>query len=219
MNYINDKNKLLIMARKYEEEFSVNQYDGDLSKNNGFLYQKGSIPILLSAPHSVNHIRDGRLKYADMFTGSTTKIMHELTGCHIIYKTKNDGTDPNHDGIEEDNDYKKTLVNIVKENNIKLFIDLHGTIESRDIDIDIGTNYGDSLNGFDALPEIIMLICEKHGLTNIGINKIFSGDGANNISNNVGNLAKIPSLQFEINRKYRDYEQSLDSYYCLINAL
>ncbi len=219
MNYINDKNKLLVMAGKYEEEFSVNQYDGDLSKNYGFLYHKGSIPILLSAPHSVNHIRDGRLKYADMFTGSITKIMHELTGCHIVYKTKNDGTDPNYDSIEEDNDYKNTLIKIVKENNIKLFIDLHGTIESRDIDIDIGSNYGDSLNGFNALPEIIMLICHKHGLTNIGINKIFNADGANNISKNVGELGKIPSLQLEINRKYRDYEESFDTYYCLINAL
>lgn len=215
----NENNKLIEMAIKYEEHFSANQYNGNILSNDSFIYQKGDIPILLSAPHAVNHVRNGEIKYADMYTGSIIKVLQELTGCHVIYKTKNDNTDPNYDTFESDNGYKKKIIDIINENNIKLFIDLHGAAESRDIDIDLGTNLGKTLNGFDFIPGIIEVLCDKYKITNVGNNKIFNASSPNNVTNTVGNICKIPALQFEINRKYRDFNQYLDNYNNLINAL
>lgn len=219
MSSVISANKLIRLSRKYEKQFSDNQYDGDMKSKDGYVYSKGSIAILISAPHGVNHIREGKVKYADMYTGAIIKLMHELTGCHAIYKINKHGSDPNYDSYERDDDYKKTIVDIIEKNNIKLFIDLHGCARERCMDLDIGTNFGKSLNGFDDLPEIIKTIFRNNDILNITHNKIFTANSANNISRNAAERTGIASIQLEINRVYRDFNSHFINYQKLIEAL
>ena len=51
---------------KEEKEFFENNYKGEGSED--FKYSEGSIPILISAPHSVKQIRNNEYKAADIYT-------------------------------------------------------------------------------------------------------------------------------------------------------
>jgi transposase len=53
-----------------------------------FWLSVGELPILLSAPHDVRHIRQRKIKMSDQFTGSIVYLLHKLTGCHAISVTK-----------------------------------------------------------------------------------------------------------------------------------
>ena len=87
-----------------EKEFFTNKYMG-LSKND-YKYKKGSIPILISAPHSVKQIRNDELKPADIYTGAIIKTLGKNTNAHIIYKTHTKG-DENH--TDESTPYRKKI--------------------------------------------------------------------------------------------------------------
>ncbi len=119
-------NKLRKLINKYEKEFSMNNYNGDLTKENSYTYINGIIPILISAPHCVNHYRGGNLKKAEILTGSLLKVLHRRTNCHIIYKNKNDGYDFNYDRNGMANEYKEKIIDIIEKERIVFFIDIHG---------------------------------------------------------------------------------------------
>ena len=72
---------------KYEKHFSKNLYNGHGRK--GFRIIEGSITIMVSAPHSVNQLREGQMKYADRFPGCIAMYLQNMTGCHLIYSSKN----------------------------------------------------------------------------------------------------------------------------------
>lgn len=80
---------------KYEKDFSKNLYNGHGRK--GVRIIEGSIPIMVSASHSVNQYREGQVKYADRFTGGIAMYLQKMTGCHLIYSKKNKNNDPNYD--------------------------------------------------------------------------------------------------------------------------
>ena len=72
---------------KYEKKFSCRKYNGRGKKE--FKIKEGNIPVMISAPHSINQFREGQLKYADMYTGGIALFLHEITGCHVIFSSKN----------------------------------------------------------------------------------------------------------------------------------
>ena len=51
----------------------MNNYDGDWS--NLFKIHRGAVPIMISAPHAVNHFSRGKMKYAEMFTGGIAEYL------------------------------------------------------------------------------------------------------------------------------------------------
>src|SRR5512138_3629410 len=52
-----------------------------------FGYNKGSIPILISAPHGAKHYRteEGRWKSEDAYTSSLAIELGRMTGAHVLY--------------------------------------------------------------------------------------------------------------------------------------
>ena len=74
---------------KEEKELFENNYKGEGSED--FKYSEGSIPILISAPHSVKQIRNNEYKAADVYTGALIKTLSKTTKAHVIYKTKTKG--------------------------------------------------------------------------------------------------------------------------------
>lgn len=200
---------------EYERIFSQNNYNGDVSNSNSFSYKQGSIPIILSSGHCVNQTRLGKLKVADTYTGSLINILHDLTDCHIIYKLKNDGVDVNFDNIEEDGGYKKFLSNVIKDNNIKLLIDVHGAAKWREFGLEIGSS-----NGYTLSQEKLDLIIDHFKNYDIDIiaNTVFPATFENTVTKSIKNLTNIETFQLEINKKYRDIED-IDNMMLLIEAL
>lgn len=81
-----DKHDIKMRIKKIKElnrVFEHNRYNG--SGKESFEFIDGNIPILISAPHAVNHFRNGAVKYADKLTGGLAKFLHNETGCHVIF--------------------------------------------------------------------------------------------------------------------------------------
>jgi len=188
---------------KLEGRFLANQYSGEAS-NPSFFITKGSRPILLSAPHSVNHPRGGTIKRADVFTGSLAMILSSITDSSAIVQGRTSQEDPNHDLAGP---YKSELKKLVRGNNIRFVLDLHGLAEDREMELAIGTGLGKD----DAASEEIMAIraalvacAERHGFLKI------MADGAEYNAGRLGTIASyvrrecgIPGLQLEIRKDYR----------------
>lgn len=104
--------------------------------------------------------------------------------------------DSNRDNNDE---YKKALINLAKENDIKLVIDLHGASKDRDFDIEFGTLNNLSAD-FSTIRELEEAFTEN-GIKFIKHNDPFKG-GA--ITQYLYNLEDVDAIQIEINGRYRD---------------
>ena len=78
--------EMATQIEKLDRKFSRNEYNGTGSRH--FVIRKGRIPVMISAPHAVNHFREGKIKYADMLTGGIAEYLQEQTGCHLICATR-----------------------------------------------------------------------------------------------------------------------------------
>jgi len=188
-------------VKEYEEQFKVNDYFGDKSKGI-YNYRPGSIPIMVSAPHSVKQIREGNVKVADTGTGGIALILHELTDCHVMYRTFTANGDANRDLICP---YKRELIKKLAKNNIKYLIDIHGMRRDRPHDIDVGTLYGLTT---DWITE--NLIVDKfttHGVKDVRFNYLFDGTSRGTVTRTVYHQLGISCFQLELNERYRNPEE------------
>lgn len=94
---------------------------------------------------------------------------------------------------------KKELMKIVKENNIKLVIDLHGASKERDFDVEFGTLNNLSID-FSTIKELEDAFKENE-IKNVLYNAPFKG-GA--ITQYLYGINDIDVVQIEINEKYRN---------------
>ena len=160
-------------------------------------FEKGTTSILLSAPHTVNFLKeDGNFKMREGYTKAIVKYLALKTGAFLMIKENFDGIDPNK--LEMEN-YKYQLLEVINKYQIQLVLDIHGAASHHDFAIEIG-----SLDGVSAKPETIKAL--KTALLNQGIapvaeNNLFKGGG---ITKTVHSNTKAEVLQLEINRNYRD---------------
>lgn len=160
-------------------------------------FERGTTPILLSAPHTVNFLKeDGSFKMREGYTKAIVKYLAKKTGAFLMIKENSDGIDPNKIEME---DYKRQLLEIIEKHQIRLVLDIHGAASHHDFAIEIG-----SLDGVSAKPETIKAL--KTALLNqriapVAENQPFKGGG---ITKTVHGNANIEVLQLEINRNYRD---------------
>ena len=188
--------KLIEYNKKYEE----NARNGRIEKMP-YEYEIGSIPIILSAPHSVNQIRNGKLKVADGFTGGIAKYLAKACHTSYIIKTFNNQDDANYD-IEE-NPYKEKILEMIDKNNSKLLLDIHGCSNRHRFHIDIGTDDGNNIKGRDDLIQELVDSLKEAGIDKIQVNKKFKAHPINTISKTIATKTNIPCIQIEIANYYR----------------
>ncbi|MDF1552453.1 MAG: hypothetical protein P1P84_05290, partial [Deferrisomatales bacterium] len=137
--------------RIHEEAFAVERVHFKKTRNGAnprkidpFLLLEGTVPILLSAPHAVRTLREGKIKPSDESTGSYAFLLHRETGCHAIATKKLYGGDPNWDWPCI---YKERVRDLLARAGVRLVLDLHGAARERPFDVDLGTMHGRSLCG------------------------------------------------------------------------
>ena len=166
--------------------------------NDDYIIRKGTIPILFTAPHTMKQIReDGSIKLSEPYTKAIALYLNKYFNVNSMIKINDTGLDANRDNRDE---FKIELLRFIKDNNIKLVIDLHGSAKSRDFDIEFGTLNNLSAD-FSTIKELEEAFTEN-GISNIIHNDPFKG-GA--ITNYVCGLKDVDVIQVEINGKYRDY--------------
>ena len=169
-------------------------------------FEKGTTPILLSAPHTVNFLKeDGNFKMREGYTKAIVKYLAQKTGAFLLIKENPDGIDPNKPEME---DYKRHLLQIIEDYQIQLVLDIHGAASHHDFALEIG-----SLDGISAKPETIKALktaLQIQVIAPVAENNPFKGGG---ITKAVHNNTKIEVLQLEINRNYRDLNNSEKLFY------
>ena len=160
-------------------------------------FEKGTVPILLSAPHTVNFLKeDGNFKMREGYTKAIVKYLAQKTGAFLMIKENSDGIDPNK--LEMEN-YKHQLLEVINKYQIQLVLDIHGAASHHDFAIEIG-----SLDGVSVRPQTIESLktaLKNQGIAPVSENSPFKGGG---ITKTIHGNTNIEVLQLEINRNYRD---------------
>lgn len=159
--------------------------------------KKGAFPILLTSIHSMNQLKeDGSIKPSEHFTKEVALYLAEKCNISCMIKNSDTGFDPNRTETDE---FKTTLNKFVKENNIKLVLDLHGAKLEREFDVELGT-----MNNLSADYSTIMELkeaFEENGLSEVEINSPFKGG---KLTQSLFFETDAEIIQIETNYKYRN---------------
>lgn len=168
-----------------------------------YILIKGDIPVLITAVHTMKQIKkDGTVKNAETFTKAIAMYLNEVCSASCLVKILDTGLDSNRDNHDE---IKKDLINFVKDNGVKLVIDLHGADHNRDFDVEFGTmnNLTADVTTIKELEEAFI----HNGIVNIENNNPFKG-GA--ITQYLYNEKDVEVIQLEINGRFRDSKHIVD---------
>ncbi len=183
----------------------------EMNVNSDYLVLKGEIPILFSVPHYMVQIHeDGSTKLNEPYTKAISLYLNKYCKTYSIIKARDTGVDSNRDNYDE---YNVEMRRLIKRNNIKLVIDLHGASIDNSFDIEFGTLNNLSAD-FSTIRELEEAFAEN-GITNISHNTTFKG-GA--ITQGLFRFTDVDVIQLEINKKYRDFN-NLELLEKLINSL
>lgn len=196
--------ELLKLNNKYYEDNCNNE-----NKEKNYEFIVGQVPIIISAPHAVMQVRNGKVKVADYLTGPITEYLCRNTRCHGIVRTFCNNDDPNHDKKGLGFEYKRDLSTYITLQSIQLLIDLHGCKDSEEYDFQIGTNNGLNLTEDKKILELVIFSLKKIG--KVVVDKEFKADKEGNISKYISYNLNIPCTQIEITAKYRKEPDSINS--------
>ncbi|GEM_PF-465900 len=176
-------------------------YDQEATPYYGYI--KGSIPILISAPHGAKHFRaaEGAWRAEDAYTASLAIVLGRLTGAHVLYVKNKTREDPNSDTGTA---YKDFLKDVVRENHIQFILDLHGSA-GRKPKVDIGImETSPSLCSCPQFRDILEGAFAD--LEPIVFNQRFPARAAGTITCFARKSLGIEAAQVEISRNYRIVE-------------
>ena len=178
-------------------EQQINELE-NMELSDDYTILKGNVPILFSAPHTMYQLRDdGSTKLKEPYTKAIALYLNKYCNTYAIVKNNDTGIDSNRDNYDQ---YNVEMRRLIKENNIKLVIDLHGASKDRKFDIEFGTLNNLSAD-FSTIKELEEAFTENH-INNSNYNNPFKG-GA--ITQGIYSLDYVDVIQIEINGKYRDY--------------
>ena len=129
----------LITFERSEIHYQLPPPDAN-NPRSGIAVRAGHIPVLFTAPHGCKHRRSDRWKQEDEYTSAIAEWLHRLTNAHTIYITHRIDPDPHDD--ESGNIFKQVIAEHVENHHVKLVIDLHGSMGTRNFGISLGTMNG-----------------------------------------------------------------------------
>lgn len=168
------------------------------SEENIFL--EGTVPVLVTCPHSTAHTRMGKLKRHEFYTAALGAVLHLVLGCHCLYANREQGTDPNY---YDDCGFKAVLGRVLSERKIDLVVDIHGTGNERPEDLfpGVGDEREFLLSALDVLDKFY-LVAEEHGITT-GSADIFPAARQMTVAKFAAKRFSVPAIQIEISDRLR----------------
>lgn len=208
---------LIGQAISLEGRFAANRHTG--RKGGPALIEiAGSHPILISCPHAVNHPREGKLKLADTFTGPLGRQLAYLTDAFALIYARTTVEDPNYD---VDGPYKRKLVDLIRAHELQFVLDIHGIGKSRPMEIAIGTANGTTVGHNKRLIRSFVGCLRRAGFSRIIVDEpnLYDASRPTTIASYTWKALKIPAIQIEIQKLYRDPEKAPQEYLKLLYAL
>ncbi len=166
---------------------------------------KGSIPVLLSAPHAYSHRRPSLTMSYKWGEALTDKVVEEIctrTGAWGIIQNEETSFDPNWHKLK-DNPYKEAIADIVEKEGIKKFVDIHGLKD--EYEYDLGIYYPSKFSKSILLANDISNSLDKGKLKGMNICIFrFPEDQQETLGEYVASKLRVPSVQLEIARYIRE---------------
>lgn len=206
------KKNLPKWVHELEEKIASNQ----IEKESGIKIFEGKVPILISAPHSVEQLRNGKKKLSEPRTAAIVQYLTEHTNCYGAFKTMNFSDDANYD---EKNYYKDALIDLVKSESIKLLIDLHIMNNQREHHIDIGTGLGRNIQYRNELVRVLQNNFVKHNILKVRVDYQFQAVYEHTVSATIARTCQIPCFQLEINWNLLDENSGTFQFFEILQAL
>ena len=188
----------------FENKLAQEQMD----TGEGFITFIGDNSFVISAPHSVSQLRNGRRKIAETRTGLIAYEINRRLRATAFIKTKNMDDDANYD---EESVYRDRLIEYINSSDIKLMLDLHISSPIREYDIDIGTAYGKNINNRKDILDTVYSEY-KNVYLSTEIDSLFTASYKNTVSASVGANTKAVALQIEINWSIIDNYESMEKF-------
>lgn len=212
-NIINDfkkNNALYLESKKKLKDYC--------SKQGDFIYDKGNLNVIVSAPHNVSQYYNGLYKKADFGSGTIVSSIKLLTDCNVIIKTKNIGNVFVNDNANRGScEYKNRIAKEIKNDNIKALVDIHTLKQTREEEINIGINYGININNDMKLLNTIRSIAMKYRFST-SIDTPFHADKGT-IASFVHDECNIIGIQLELNAKFINYNFKSQRYNDLVKMI
>ncbi|MFI5323830.1 MAG: gamma-glutamylcyclotransferase [Thermodesulfobacteriota bacterium] len=184
--------------------------------SDGIPFLKGTVPILVTAPHATAHVRMGRMKRQEFYTGALSVLLHSLTGCHALYSDRLSEPDPNY---SDESPFKKSISGLAPELGIEFLIDLHGTGSKRPEDIYPGVGLNkEFLNGRHRYLAELERVAEMNNVS-LGSTTVFPAARQMTVTRFVATKLGIPSMQLEINQALRQPEENPTEFIKLVKFL
>ena len=162
-----------------------------------YVIKSGTLPIIISAPHTYRHFREGRVKAAERGAGVIAMALGDMKGTHWMVKAREDGDDPNYSA---DSPYKKALAAYMTENGVRYLIDLHELAPSRPTDVNPLINGGKNIKGNEDLYGEIKNVFINGGFT-VTEDFPYAGKTDNRVTAYVNRKTGLFSLQLELNSR------------------
>lgn len=164
--------------------------------DNSFEFEKGRFTdVIISAPHTANQRREGKLKYMEPYSGVVAKLLNKYYGYTILYKSKDCNDDANYDKTSP---YKEFLYEKCKKFKPLIVLDLHCLSKEKDCQINLGTNYGATLNDDTEILNDLIFNLKKFNIKNISTDHPFFATDYT-IASSISRDIKIKAIQIEMN--------------------
>ena len=180
-----------------ERRFAARHYDG-APDHAATRHRVGTIPVLLTAPHAVNHHRNGIPKLADRRTGGLAELLHELTGATSLAaasRVPDWGR-----WADRDDDFTRLLRDDAERN--RLIVDLHGMGDHHGIDVCIGTAGQRGI----AIDTAVDALARAFAAFEIAVDVPFSGLSPHTVTQFARRLGVGAVVQIELSARLRDPE-------------
>ena len=163
------------------------------------LEDKLEVPVMISAPHAIAHIREGKKKYAEPDTAALAiSLVPELKCAGLINIDGN--RDPNFD---KDKPFCDVMEEVIKKHDLRAVLDLHESDPNRSYSFAVGTGFGANINDDPEIAPALLAICEKHGVQNaVADLPPYAAIGEDRIATTMNRRCGVPAVQLEINCGY-----------------
>jgi len=178
-----------------EEKYRASYYEGDFQPG-AILRIDGESPLILTAPHSLNHYRFNKAKPADRWTGSGCELLGARLNAAVLTCVGPIGTLQSWEARTDP--FKCSLDDLVKPGS--LVIDVHGMSDTHGIDVCIGTGTNPSKSASHAAD---WLIAELRNYS-VSINEPFSASPDYTVVSYVQRSLGSDALQIEIAASLRN---------------
>ncbi|MBI6923698.1 ketol-acid reductoisomerase [Pseudomonas putida] len=159
---------------------------------------KGNNKIIITAPHSSEPFREGKYRFSDgAGTAALAVMLNRLTCATVMYTQYRTPSDPNY---YDDNEFKRTLADLISDHKPALVLDIHGSSDFRPYDVDLGTMNGKALLGSQTLVTSLVASLHQEGITNISDN-YFAAEKNRTITRFASDR-QVPTIQLEISSTF-----------------